>query len=179
MKNTKLLYDQLRKAFDEIMEYSEIPACTTLHNSGSICTNLYFVEEGALRAFYYFKGNYVTAHFATDKGSITAPDSFIKGAVSKYNIETLTDSKVFVIKKLILEQHLKQYPELERLARQYTEQVYMEMLERVESMVFLTAKERYNKLLKNHPGLDQKVNLGHISSYLGITQETLSRVRRK
>ena len=173
------IYDQIKDAFNEIMEYTEVPTGTILHSAGLICNNLYFVEKGALRAFYYFKGNDVTAHFATDRGSITAPDSFIKGAASKYNIETLTDSKIHIITKSRLNQYLSANPKLERLARLYTEEVYMEMLERVENMVFLTAQERYKELLKSHPGLDQKVNLGHISSYLGITQETLSRVRRK
>ena len=179
LNNTIQIYDQLREAFNEIMEYSEIPAGTQLHTAGYICKKLYFVEKGALRAFYYFKGNDVTAHFATEKGSITAPDSFIKGAVSKYNIEALTDTKVHIVNKTDLNQYLIAHPELERLARFYTEEVYLEMLERVENMVFLTAKERYKILLESHPGIDQKVNLGHISSYLGITQETLSRVRRK
>jgi len=173
------IYERLKSAFGEIMEYTEFKAGAKLNTTGSICTKIYFVEQGALRAFYYFKGNDVTAHFATNRGSITAPDGFIKNTPSKYCLEALTDSKVFIIQKSILEQYLKRYPEFERVARHYTEKVYMEMLERVESMVFLTARERYHKLLENHPGLDQKVNLGHIASYLGITQETLSRVRNR
>lgn len=179
MERFEDLYTKLRNAFGEIMEYEEVVAGKKLHSHGSVCENLYFVEEGALRAFYFFKGNDVTAHFATERGSITAPDSFINGARSKYSIEAIMNSKIFIIRKSVLEEYLKLYPQLERTAREYTESVYLEMLERVESIVFLTAYERYKQLLTNHPGLDQKVNLGHISSYLGITQETLSRVRNK
>ena len=164
LKRTNDLYDELREAFDEVMEYEEFSAGSKLHHAGAVCNKLFFVERGNLRAYYYFKGNDVTAHFASDKGSITAPDSFIKGEISKYHIEVLTDSSIHVIRKSALEKHL-------------AEQVYLEMLERVEGIIFLSAKERYEQLLKRHPGIDQKVNLGHISSYLGITQETLSRVR--
>ena len=177
LKRTNDLYDELREAFDEVMEYEEFSAGSKLHHAGAVCNKLFFVERGNLRAYYYFKGNDVTAHFASDKGSITAPDSFIKGEISKYHIEVLTDSSIHVIRKSALEKHLAEHPHLERLARHYTEEVYLEMLERVEGIIFLSAKERYEQLLKRHPGIDQKVNLGHISSYLGITQETLSRVR--
>ena len=179
LNDTVTIYRRLRESFDEIMEYTEFSAGTIVHQAGFVCNKLFFVEKGALRAFYYFKGNDVTAHFATEKGSITAPDSFIKGTASKYYIEALTNSKVYMVRKSSLEQYLIANPQLERLARKYTEEIYMEMLDRVESMVFLTAVERYQKLLKSHPKIDQKVNLGHISSYLGITQETLSRVRNR
>lgn len=179
MHDTKDYYILLKNALNEIVEHKEVIAGTKLQEAGSICNELIFVEKGALRAYYYFKGKDITAHFATERGSITAPDSFVKGIASKYNIEALTDSSIFILHKSLFNRYLELHPKLEKLVRKYTEEVYLELLERVEAIVFLTAQERYAQFLDKHPGLDQIVNLGHISSYLGITQETLSRVRGK
>lgn len=150
-----------------------------VHTAGRVCHNLHLVQSGALRAFYFKEDKDITAHFAFSNEAITAPDSFIMGAPSKYHIEALEESSVYTVDRLELEKFLDEHPELERLARKFTEAIYLELLERIESLVFLSAAERYNTLLKRNPNLLLNVNLGHIASYLGITQETLSRIRAK
>ncbi|MFT4536532.1 MAG: CRP-like cAMP-binding protein [Saprospiraceae bacterium] len=61
----------------------------------------------------------------------------------------------------------------------FLQQVYVDLVERIEDIQFHTAHERYKNLLKKQPQILQRVPLKHISSYLGITQETLSRIRAK
>lgn len=65
----------------------------------------------------------------------------------------------------------------ERFGRLYLQQVYVDLVERIEDLQFHTAYERYQALVKKHPKIVKRVALKHISSYLGITQETLSRIR--
>jgi len=62
--------------------------------------------------------------------------------------------------------------------RYHLEQIYIDLVERVENLMFHNAKERYAKLVSNQPSLLQRVNLNHIASFLGITQETLCRIRK-
>ena len=68
-------------------------------------------------------------------------------------------------------------PQYEKYIRLVLEQVYIDLVERFEDLLFYTAKERYEKLIEKTPNLLQRVNLEHIASFIGITQETLSRIR--
>jgi len=148
-----------------------------IHNAGKVCPHLFLVNSGILRAFYFKDGKDITAHFAFAHEAITAPDSFILEKPSKYNLEALEDSRVFCVNNNDLENYLAQHPHLEKLARKFTQAIYLELLERIESLVFLSARERYQNLFQRNPELVLGVNLGYIASYLGITQETLSRIR--
>ena len=172
------LYESILHAFEPILEEKKFKKGTAVHQPNKTCNHLFLVQSGLLRAYYYKEGKDITAHFALENGSITAPDSFISRRKSKYTIEALEDSNVLAIEHSILEKYLVDRPELEHLARKYTEFIYMELLERLEGLVFLTAKEKYHLLIKDNPTIIQRVNLGHIASYLNITQETLSRVRK-
>lgn len=140
---------------------------------------MYFVKFGVVRAFYHRDGKDVTAHIAIDQGAITAIDSFIQRKPSRYNIESLEDSTLIVLNYRELTQFLLENPQHERTARVFLEKIYIDLAERIESLLFHTAQERYEKLVKQNPSIVQRVNLGHIASYLGISQETLSRVRAR
>lgn len=149
-----------------------------LHREGSICNHLFIVEKGVVRSFYYKDGKDITAHFEIENGLITAIDSFIQRKSSRYNIELLEDSEIGFIAYEDIENLIIEKPHYEKYRRLQIEQNYIELAERIENLVFNTAKERYAKLISTHPSLLQRVNLNHIASFLGITQETLSRIRK-
>ena len=166
-------------SFGEILTTKHYVQGEMLHRAGDTCNKIFLVKRGVLRSFYNIEGRDVTAHFALDYGIIGAVDSLIKGAKSRYSLEALEDSEVYLVENEVMEQYLNEHPQLERLARQISQALYMDLVERLEGMTFLSAKERYQHLLSRYPNLEQRVNLGYIASYLGITQETLSRVRAK
>lgn len=176
---TSKIHDEITEKFAPILVERRLKRGEIIHEVGKVCPHLYLVKSGILRAFYFKDGKDITAHFAFPKEAITAPDSFILGKPSKYSLESLEDSHVLAVDHRVLEVFLEENPHLEKLTRQFTQAIYLELLERLESIVFLTAKERYDLLLKRNPNLLLGVNLGHIASYLGITQETLSRIRAK
>ncbi len=171
------LFQKITTEFSPILTERKVKKNQFLHLENKVCQELHLVQSGALRAFYHLDGKEVTAHFALEAGAVTAPDSFIFGKVSKYNIQALEDSTIQSVNRNDLEQYLDDHPHLERLARKFTEAFYIGLLERIDSLVFLSAKERYADLIQHHPSIIQRISLGHIASYLGITQETLSRVR--
>lgn len=173
------LFPKVIERFAPILVPKSFPKGTVLQEAGKICNHLFLVEKGILRAYYYKEHRAITAHFAFAKEAITAPQSFILEKASKHCIETLADSSVFMVNNRALEDFLAQNPPLERLARKFTQAVYLELLERTEDLVFLSAKERYDRLFHRNPNLLLTVQLGHIASYLGISQETLSRIRAK
>ncbi len=165
--------------FQEIMNKNSLLKNHILHKEDMVCNHLYLVERGIARAYYYKEGKDITAHFAVENETITAIDSFIQRKRSRYNIELLEDSEIISISRDDMNQLLKSKPQYEKIFRLFLEQIYVDLAERLEDLQFNTARERYDKLVENSPDLLQRVNLKHIASYIGITQETLSRIRGK
>lgn len=176
---TIALHNEMIEKFDPILVEKSFRKNQVIHAAGKVCNELFLVKRGIFRAYYFKEDKDITAHFAFTREAITAPDSFILGKQSKYYIEALEDSSVYAVDHHALEKYLSENQPMERLARQFTKAIYLDLLERLESIVFLTAQVRYQLLYKRNPNLLLRVNLGHVASYLGITQETLSRIRGK
>lgn len=150
-----------------------------LVKEGKTCRNLYFLEHGALRGYYNLDGKEITHWFAFENDFVTSFHSFITGQVAVENIQLLEGSILWAISKDKLTTLLNQYHEIERLVRVAYEKYYLRLEERFVNAQFKTAAERYIELLQQAPHLLERVPLGFIASYLGISQETLSRVRSK
>jgi len=150
-----------------------------LLTEGKICRHLYFLEQGALRGFYNLDGKEITYWFGFEKDFVTSFHSFITQQPAVENIQLLEGSILWSISKDTLASLFDQYHEIERLVRIVYEKYYIRLEERFVNAQFKTASERYENLLRQTPYLLERVPLGHIASYLGISQETLSRIRSK
>lgn len=165
--------------FQKLMQPISLPKGYLLHRGAKVCHYSYYIHQGAARAFYFKDGKDITAYFAFENEAITGIDSILKGSPSKYDIELLEDSNISKLNKVEVEAFYQQSILHERYGRLFLQQIYMDMVERLEDLQFLNARQRYLQLLEKHPHIIQRVELRHISSFLGITQETLSRVRAK
>jgi CRP-like cAMP-binding protein len=105
--------------------------------------------------------------------------SFIIQKPSYESIEALENCLVYEITYENLQLLYKQISGFEKLGRILTEQYYIQLEERTLSLQYLSANEKYKQFLEKDPELYQRISLGQLSSYLGISQETLSRVRAK
>jgi CRP-like cAMP-binding protein len=148
-----------------------------LVTEGRICRHLYFLERGALRGFYNLDGKEITHWFAFENDFVTSFHSFITQQPAVENIQLLEGSILWSISKDSLNKLLNQYHDIERLVRIAIEKYYLRLEERYVNAQFKTATERYQNLLLQTPHIIERVSLGHIASYLGISQETLSRIR--
>ena len=148
-----------------------------LLRSGAQCTDIYYVESGLLRGYYFNEDKEITNWLALDSEFATSFYSFIARVPSTESIEALETSELVQLPYASLQQLYADFPETERLGRILTENYYIRLEGRLLSVQFTTARERYQQLLANNPLLLQRAPLGHIASYLGITQETLSRIR--
>lgn len=146
---------------------------------GHTCRTIYFVKKGLCRIYYYKDGLDITEAFAFENSLIARVESLFTGKPSKKGIQTLEDSEFIGISSPALFDLYDQFPEIERLFRKIFESAYVDTVNRIESMQFHTAEERYKDLIKNSPDLLQRVPLKHIASYLGITQVSLSRIRAR
>lgn len=95
------------------------------------------------------------------------------------NIQLLEGSILWAISKETLTGLFNRYNEIDRLVRIVYEKYYIRLEERFVNAQFKTAGERYENLLQQTPHILERVPLGHIASYLGISQETLSRIRSR
>ena len=94
-------------------------------------------------------------------------------------MESLEDTVAYTITLDRLNSLFDKYHEIERFGRLFTMEMMVQLTEKVKDLQFRSAEERYNILLEKHPSVIQRAPLGKIASYLGITQQSLSRIRAK
>ena len=145
---------------------------------GQISNRIFFVVEGALRAYYLKDGNDISDWFAFEGEFICAIQSYFSDLPSPHYIESIETSALLEISKADIQYLSEKCREFERLANVVTTQTMLRLQERIVSLQFETAQQKYLNLLRQRPNIEQRVPLTHIASYLGITIETLSRIRR-
>jgi CRP-like cAMP-binding protein len=174
-----LLQHGMEEAILESFERKTMPRDTQLVGHGRVCQQLYFIESGALRGHYLLKGKEITYWFAFENDFATSLHSFITRQPAVESISLLEDSELLSISKEKLDKLLARFPQLEKVLRMTYERYYLRLEERFVNAQFKTAKERYDELMQTHPRILQRAPLGAVATYLGITQETLSRIRSR
>lgn len=148
-----------------------------LLNLNERCDAIYFINKGLLRGYYYDEEKEITNWFAQESEFATCFYSFITQKPSVEYIQTLENCELIEISFNKLQNLYKKFPETERIGRLLTENYYIRLEERLLNIQFKAAKERYQWFETSKPEILQRASLGQIASYLGITQETLSRIR--
>ena len=138
---------------------------------------LYFLESGVIRTYYYHQDKEITSWLYGDNQFFTSWHSFIRQESSFEYIETLEACTIYWITKEKYERLLSSDPLFEKFGRLLVEEQLAFLDFYFKGFLFMTAKEKYNLLVNTYPSVTQKANLGYIASLLGITQETLSRIR--
>jgi CRP-like cAMP-binding protein len=155
----------------------EVPAGHMLLREHTISDYIYFIEEGIARIYYHKHDKVITEWIAMNGNFFLSIGSFFQRTPSKLMIQTIEPSLVYGIHhndlmKLADEQH-----EVETLLRKMVTRSLILSQERMDSIQFETAQQRYEKLITESPGIVQRVPLSFIASFLGVTLETLSRIR--
>ncbi len=157
---------------------THLPKGTQILQQGKTCKKLFYIEKGLARSYYYNdKGKDVTVWFFSDNNIMVSVESFFQQKPSLYHMELLEDSTLYYIDYQKLQQLFDQYHGIERFGRLLAIQLLTDVVEKLNAIQFQTAKERYHFLIEKYPDIAYRAPLGHIASYLGITQETLSRIR--
>ncbi len=140
---------------------------------------LYFIISGYIRLFYYDgSGNEVTSHINCPPGFITSYHAFIQQTPSEENMESITDCELLRISKLNLDKLYNESIVLKNFSIAIFEQSLVYNENRAKDLATLTAEQRYQKLIKNYPGILYNVPLQYIASFLGMKPESLSRIRK-
>lgn len=149
-----------------------------LTDEGETERGFLLVLEGVHRAFFTTReGNEHTVAFSYPVDYSGIPDSFFLQVPSAYRLESLSESSFLATDYDTLSALMDKHRELERWAWHLLASALRGRSKRERDHLILTAKERYERLLEESPQLVQRVPLKHIASYLGMSPETLSRVR--
>lgn len=150
---------------------------TKIVNEGQFADKSYFIAEGSARAFYIKGDRDITDWFAFENNFISSINSFFLNIPSPHFIEVLEPSTLLEISRENIIRLSDKYKEFDRLGKLIVTKTMLQLQQRIVSIQFETAQQKYENILKIRPDITQRVSLTHIASYLGITLETLSRIR--
>lgn len=148
-----------------------------VHDAAKVCTKSYFIQQGLFRTYFIKDGKEIAEYFPAEGEWSNSPKSFMTRQLDIYYIDAIEDTQAFCIKVNDLVYLFDHFPEMERYARLSMGSVFGHLMERISSLRFTTAKEKYDHFCVAYKDIYHRIPLGMVATYLGIAQETLSRIR--
>ncbi|MCT4643734.1 MAG: Crp/Fnr family transcriptional regulator [Carboxylicivirga sp.] len=152
---------------------------TIIFEEGKVSDEIYFVTSGCVRLFYNNEGNEKTAFFYTEGQFICAGESFTFNIPAIENYEAIEDTELYIFSKASIIELTNNLPKMEVIARIATENELITYQKLVAFFITKSAEERYLDLLNTQKDLFQRVPQQYIASYLGVSPETLSRIKAR
>lgn len=188
--DTSLLLNQITRliklsaeeasTFTAYLEPRSIPRRATLVKEGEVCRHSIFVVEGALKSYTFDKtGAEHVVSFAVSGWWIADMQSLINQTPGRLQIESLAESRLLLLSKQHQEELYRKVPAFERFFRIITENALVASQQRIINNLTLTAEERYVHFMEKYPFVLECAPLHNIASYLGMTPEFLSKIRRR
>jgi CRP-like cAMP-binding protein len=183
LKNTLLLLgpspdeeiDQLAGLFREV----HISKKTSIIKPGENTDSVYFIIKGLVRIYYVKEQKEITNWFITENRFFAPVYHLFTGQPNPNFYEALEETIAITTPYRDMEKLYRKYHSLEHIGRKLIELYYADFLKQSYDLMFLSAEERYTTFIKKSPELVNRIPLRFIASFLGITQETLSRLRSK
>lgn len=148
-----------------------------IHDADKVCTKSYFIQKGLFRTYFLKDGKEISEYFPAENEWCNSPKSFMTRQKDIYYIDAIENTDAFCLDVNDLVYLFTAYPEMERYARLSMGTVFGHLMERIVSLRFTSAREKYDHFMQTYADIHHRIPLGMIASYLGITQETLSRIR--
>jgi len=163
-----------------ILKSKKVKKDEYLLKEGEVCGNVYFLISGFFRMYYIdLKGNEINYRFTDKSNFLVDFQSFITQKPSRFFWQATQDSELLVLPYQQIQNAYATSPIWNSFGRLIAEQVYLQLNERVEMLLFMSPEERYLHLLNTNSKLFEQVSQFHLSSYLGIKPESLSRLRKR
>lgn len=172
-----ILSPESLSSFLAAWKHWSVPKDNFLLREHAVADYIFFIEKGVARIYYYKNEKEITEWLALDEQFFLSITSFFQRTPSHLMIQVLEPSEVYGIHHNDFMALADKYHDVERMLRKMVTISLMLSQERMDSIQFETAQQRYDRLLKASPEIIQRVPLSYISSFLGITPETLSRIR--
>ena len=148
-----------------------------LLQAGNTCKYLYFINEGLAKSFFTREDKEFIMRFFSEGRVFSVFDSFLNRQPSKYSLLALEPTTVTLIYIDTLEDLCRRYHSMETFFRKLVSVAATRMMKRISEMLEDNATERYNQFIADNEKILQRISLGDLAKYLGITQQSLSRIR--
>lgn len=150
-----------------------------LCRQGQVENNIYFLNSGATRNYFTKDGKELTVDFQFEGNFVSAYYSFLSREPSPIWVEAISPIEACAIHHKYLYRFYDEYKSGDRMGRLIAEMQYMKRLKREIELMSMTAEERYARLMEQNPKFINTISVKHMSSYLGIHPESLSRIRKQ
>lgn len=165
--------------FKQLLKVKRLKKKQFLAQEGEVCRNTYFVNSGCIRTYFTDKdGVEHNVQFAIENWWTGDMHSFLTQQPGRYNLVALEDTELLYIERNAQEELFQKIPKFERFFRLLLQNAFVALQDRILAGISETAEERYQNFRKKYPDMDRRIPQNQIASYLGITPESLSRVRR-
>jgi len=178
LKDQLTLSEKEKQAILEIPLFRTFPKGTILFHQGDFTKEYYFVIQGGIRTYLLVDGNDITTAFYTENEALIPLSTAIKEPSQCYAV-CFEDSIVVVSSEDVEQEVFRHIPEFESVCRKFSEKLLARNLHSSVMSRTLTPEQRYLQLVKERPGLIQRIPQYHLASYLGIRPESLSRIRKR
>ncbi|HVN58294.1 MAG TPA: Crp/Fnr family transcriptional regulator [Bacteroidales bacterium] len=186
MENVRHILNRIHPINDEEWDYFKgkffkrsFPGKTIIIQSGQVESSLYFIEEGVLRAWFEKDDTEKTFDFAFENNFYSAYSSFLTRTPCSYNIESITGMIIWEISYNDLQDIYKNTSVGNIFGKAAAEELFLSKCKKEFSLLFKSAQQRYRDLFDEEPRLIREIPLKYIASYIGITPQALSRIRRR
>lgn len=180
LQSTNLVTLQTAEEIASVFITKDIDKNQFLYKSGKICNEYFYLETGFMRAFAHdTAGNDITTNFYAANNLVFEVSSFFNRTVSKENVQATIDCTGWYITYEQLNNLFHSLPAFREFGRGVLVKGFASLKTRMLSMITETAEQRYDTLLKNNPEIFQHAALKQIASYLGVTDTSLSRIRKE
>ena len=169
--------DEALEALVCLFERWVFPAKTTIIQAGKLDRKVYFIEKGITRSYVLHGGKEITTWFSREGDAVCGSCDLYHHTAGFEYVETLEETTAYSISVEQLDELYRSYIDLANWMRVLQQENFLLLQDMHIRRLNWSAQERYEHLTKECPELFQRVNLGYIASFLGITQQSLSRIR--
>lgn len=174
------LSQEEEKIFTDSLTLQTFPKKTVLLREGEICQFEGYIQKGCVRVYYLDDNGFeVTILFAIEDWWISDIASFQEQKPSKLYIETLEDSEIYMLNPTTKEELLQKIPKFERVFRMLVQRNLFTLQNRLVNTISKSASDRYLEFIKVYPSIPQRVAQYYIASYLGVSKEFVSTIRKR
>ena len=166
--------------FSSLLEHTELLKSEFFLKQGEKCKYLGFIKSGTIRGFYINdQGREINFGFYFENEFFTDYESILCDSVSNMNIQAIENCEILLLNKDDLQKLYKKEAYWQKFGRLMSEKIYLDAKKRIDDLLCYSPENRYLNLLKKEPELIQKIAQKHIASYLGVTEQSLSRIRSR
>jgi len=169
--------EELEEFFNRIAVSKVYHKGDVIFEPGAYLRHVYFIEEGFARVYYYKNGKDVTHYFFGPQTFSTGIESVFYRKPSLFGLQATVESRIVTFPLAPIQELAETHITVNHIIQKILLDTLIDFSKRFYNSQFETAQERYNALLKENPQLFQNASLGHIASYLGVSQQTLSVIR--